>query len=344
MTSILAFALPVVIVIATLEGLLLAVVMRRNYNWRAYFASLADALGRQYIVLTFFTVSLAAPASGWAYRHHLFTIPVDTAVATVALLIGQDFCYYWFHRCSHRVRWFWATHAVHHSSNELNLAKRPPRSESISSGLLPHLTAQNHGFWCPRRHRPRTANVVSDQCDSRPAKARRIHPLVTIAVPSGSLKPIAREPRGALLRYHVGQDDRGSDFARLTVLLPPFLASFRGTSGRMRPRWSICTDDSLPSDSFRLGLTSTFCNNSLARVKESGPRFSFEELASRAAFSYSDAQTRRRSPLDGAEHGRRMHVPADPISSDRNTIDRSCLSLPLVPARDRDRACAQRSL
>jgi sterol desaturase/sphingolipid hydroxylase (fatty acid hydroxylase superfamily) len=116
---ILTFALPVVIVIATLEGLVLALVMRRNYNWRAYFASLADALGRQYVVLTFFTLSLAAPAYDVARSHRLFTIPVDTAVAVAVLVVGQDFCYYWFHRCSHRIRWFWATHAVHHSSNDL---------------------------------------------------------------------------------------------------------------------------------------------------------------------------------------------------------------------------------
>jgi len=119
---ILTFALPVVIVIATLEGLLLAFVMRRKYNWRAYFASLADALGRQYVVVTFLSVSLAAPAYDLAYRHRLFAIPIQTTIAVVALLIGQDFCYYWFHRCSHRIRWFWATHAVHHSSNDLNLA------------------------------------------------------------------------------------------------------------------------------------------------------------------------------------------------------------------------------
>jgi len=119
---IVTFALPVVIVIATLEGLVLAVVMRRNYNWRGYFASLADALGRQYVVLTFLSLSLAAPAYDLAYSHRLFTIPIDTAVAVIALLIGQDFCYYWFHRCSHRIRWFWATHAVHHSSNDLNFA------------------------------------------------------------------------------------------------------------------------------------------------------------------------------------------------------------------------------
>lgn len=122
MTSILAFALPVVVAIATLEGLVLAIVMRRTYNWRAYFASLGDALGRQYVVLTFFSLSLAAPVWDFAHSHRLFTIPIDTAVAVAALLIGQDFCYYWFHRGSHGIRWLWATHAVHHSSNDLNLA------------------------------------------------------------------------------------------------------------------------------------------------------------------------------------------------------------------------------
>ena len=38
------------------------------------------------------------------------------------LFFGQEFCYYWYHRASHRVRWFWAHHSVHHSPNELNLS------------------------------------------------------------------------------------------------------------------------------------------------------------------------------------------------------------------------------
>ena len=77
----LEFALPVVIAIATLEALFLALVMRRNYNWRAFFASLADALGREYLVLVFLSASLAAPAIGFAWRHHLFTVPLDSAAA-----------------------------------------------------------------------------------------------------------------------------------------------------------------------------------------------------------------------------------------------------------------------
>ncbi|MCK6521678.1 sterol desaturase family protein [Myxococcota bacterium] len=35
--------------------------------------------------------------------------------------IGVDFFYYWYHRFSHRVNFAWATHVVHHQSEEYNL-------------------------------------------------------------------------------------------------------------------------------------------------------------------------------------------------------------------------------
>lgn len=34
----------------------------------------------------------------------------------------DDLAYYWFHRTAHRVRWFWASHVVHHSSQHYNLS------------------------------------------------------------------------------------------------------------------------------------------------------------------------------------------------------------------------------
>ena len=120
--QILEFALPVVIVIATLEALVLAFAMGRRYNWRAYFASLADALGRQYIVLPFLPLSLATPATVYARDHHLFTVPINTVAAVAVLVIIQDFSYYWFHRVSHECRLFWASHVVHHSSQRYNLS------------------------------------------------------------------------------------------------------------------------------------------------------------------------------------------------------------------------------
>jgi sterol desaturase/sphingolipid hydroxylase (fatty acid hydroxylase superfamily) len=47
---------------------------------------------------------------------------MDSAGAFVLLFFGEELCYYAYHRAAHRVRWFWATHAVHHSPNELTLA------------------------------------------------------------------------------------------------------------------------------------------------------------------------------------------------------------------------------
>ncbi|MBL0001313.1 MAG: sterol desaturase family protein [Sphingomonadales bacterium] len=34
----------------------------------------------------------------------------------------DDFAYYVFHRTAHRVRWFWASHVNHHSSQHYNLS------------------------------------------------------------------------------------------------------------------------------------------------------------------------------------------------------------------------------
>ncbi|WP_187335104.1 sterol desaturase family protein [Novosphingopyxis iocasae] len=36
--------------------------------------------------------------------------------------VADDFAYYLFHRSAHRVRWFWAAHVVHHSSQHYNLS------------------------------------------------------------------------------------------------------------------------------------------------------------------------------------------------------------------------------
>ncbi len=36
------------------------------------------------------------------------------------LLLAEDFLYYWLHRFDHEVRFFWATHVTHHSSQQMN--------------------------------------------------------------------------------------------------------------------------------------------------------------------------------------------------------------------------------
>lgn len=105
---------------ATLEGLVLSWRRPGSYDWRAYFSSIGDAVLRR--AVDALGLSIAAPVLAWAWQHRLSTLALDTATAFALLFVGQEFCYYWYHRSAHRVRWFWATHAVHHSPNQLSLA------------------------------------------------------------------------------------------------------------------------------------------------------------------------------------------------------------------------------
>ena len=57
----------------------------------------------------------------FVYRYRVFDWPA-TWWTIAALVIAQDFFYYWFHRASHRIRWLWASHVTHHSSERLNLS------------------------------------------------------------------------------------------------------------------------------------------------------------------------------------------------------------------------------
>ena len=56
-----------------------------------------------------------------AYEYRLFQIDLSSPLAWMALFLLVEFFYYWHHRASHRVRWLWATHSVHHSPTRFNL-------------------------------------------------------------------------------------------------------------------------------------------------------------------------------------------------------------------------------
>ncbi|MDE1004457.1 MAG: sterol desaturase family protein [Paraburkholderia fungorum] len=99
---------------------------RKNRNtatpfaWHEVWLSLADVFARK--LLAMLPLSLATPVFALAWQHRIFTVELNSALTVLALFIGQEFCYYWYHRASHRIRFFWATHAVHHSPNQLTLS------------------------------------------------------------------------------------------------------------------------------------------------------------------------------------------------------------------------------
>ena len=110
----------VVLAAATLEGLVKTFSLRLPYDWRAFAASLGDSVGRR--LVDALGLSLAAPVLALASTHRLQTLALSGVGAYVLLFVGQELLYYVYHRSAHRVRWFWATHCVHHTPNELTLA------------------------------------------------------------------------------------------------------------------------------------------------------------------------------------------------------------------------------
>jgi sterol desaturase/sphingolipid hydroxylase (fatty acid hydroxylase superfamily) len=57
----------------------------------------------------------------WLFDWRMFEIQMGV-MSFITLMILQDFFYYWFHRASHRVRWMWAAHVAHHSSENMNFS------------------------------------------------------------------------------------------------------------------------------------------------------------------------------------------------------------------------------
>jgi len=56
----------------------------------------------------------------------------------VLAFVLSDFAYYWIHRLGHRVRWMWAAHVIHHSSQHYNLstALRQTWTSFLTPGFL----------------------------------------------------------------------------------------------------------------------------------------------------------------------------------------------------------------
>jgi len=110
--------------IAAIEGLVMSWRAHGSYDWWAFAVSIGDAIGRRItdIVTTSLGLIFTTPFIVWIHEHRMFTITMDTWWAFALLFIGAELCYYFYHRCTHRIRWFWATHAVHHSPIQLTLA------------------------------------------------------------------------------------------------------------------------------------------------------------------------------------------------------------------------------
>lgn len=65
----------------------------------------------------------------WVLLYEMSPFKIETSVwSIISLFFLHEFIYYWFHRISHEVPFFWATHVNHHSSIKMNfsVAARTP--------------------------------------------------------------------------------------------------------------------------------------------------------------------------------------------------------------------------
>ncbi|WP_017672436.1 sterol desaturase family protein [Blastomonas sp. AAP53] len=107
----------------------------RAYEPRDTLTSLALGLGST--VAGALTGGLALLIAFQVYEHRIFDIGWAWWAWPIAFVV-DDFAYYWVHRLGHRVRWMWAAHVIHHSSQHYNLstALRQTWTGFFTPGLL----------------------------------------------------------------------------------------------------------------------------------------------------------------------------------------------------------------
>jgi sterol desaturase/sphingolipid hydroxylase (fatty acid hydroxylase superfamily) len=76
----------------------------------------------QLLTGNFFRVVIAGGYVALYQNWHWLDIGWSSGWGWLALWLGVDFFYYWFHRISHEWRAPWAAHVVHHQSEEYNLS------------------------------------------------------------------------------------------------------------------------------------------------------------------------------------------------------------------------------
>ena len=91
-----------------------------GYDTQDTRTSLEMGLGS--VVIGFFWGFIVLAVYAALYELTPLRVPTDQPWAYVALFLADDLAFYWYHRISHEVRVFWASHIAHHSSTHFNLS------------------------------------------------------------------------------------------------------------------------------------------------------------------------------------------------------------------------------
>lgn len=106
-----------VMVLAVLLELSWRLYGRRGYDRAEAGATLGVAAGNIVLGVASSLVIGAVYVALW--RLAPVRWPLSDWRAWAVGFVAVEFVYYWFHRLSHRVRWMWATHSVHHTPEQM---------------------------------------------------------------------------------------------------------------------------------------------------------------------------------------------------------------------------------
>ncbi len=134
--NILIHAIPGFIILMIAEILYAIKSHRDLYEVKDASASIALGLGNLFIGIA--TKVFIVLFFAWIYQYRFFTIAYTAWWAWILCFFADDFSYYWAHRSAHTIRWFWASHVVHHSSEKYNLATalRQTWTSNITGGFI----------------------------------------------------------------------------------------------------------------------------------------------------------------------------------------------------------------
>ena len=115
--------------VLAVTGILLVLVELAIRRWRHFPIDAHETAVSATVGTIWFATKAVGGATGlvavyaWVFgRWAPWHLDVGNPLTWVAYLVVGDGAYYWVHRAEHRIPFLWASHVVHHSSEEFNLS------------------------------------------------------------------------------------------------------------------------------------------------------------------------------------------------------------------------------
>ena len=127
-------ATPVLIILIAIETIYIA--KEKRDGIKDIFSSLALVLGR--LPVSAITNGIIVYTYTIIYHYRFFNMSFHYWLVWIICFFADDFSFYWFHRFSHQIRFLWASHQVHHSSEKFTFVSglRVPWTSDLTGNFF----------------------------------------------------------------------------------------------------------------------------------------------------------------------------------------------------------------